>query len=182
MKYLACFLIYTHFNFWLNQFWIVIYIQVPWASRFESDQSDEETGWLGHSCCHRYAVCVNAGKIDSLSPAWTRQCSRGSGPTCTWKIYPLQTLLLETSVQLTKTALWSLILPPPPHKTYGHRSCQFAAPHLWNNLPLHIKQEKRLNSCLFYFFFSRCTMTTTWDKNNSTNHLSFPPRSSWKVF
>ena len=40
----------------------------------------------------------------------------------------------------------TLVIPKVTTKAYGQRSYQFAAPHLWNNLPLHIKQATTISS------------------------------------
>ena len=40
----------------------------------------------------------------------------------------------------------TLVTPTFAAKTYGERRFQFAAPHLWNDLSVHIKQATTISS------------------------------------
>ena len=72
----------------------------------------------------------------------TFQCSLGSGPT-----YLKDLLTPYTPTRNLRSANKdTLVIPKVTTKAYGQRSYQFAAPHLWNNLPLHIKQATTISS------------------------------------
>ena len=66
----------------------------------------------------------------------------GSGPT-----YLKDLLTPYTPTRNLRSANKdTLVIPKVTTKAYGQRSYQFAAPHLWNNLPLHIKQATTISS------------------------------------
>ena len=68
--------------------------------------------------------------------------SLGSGPT-----YLKDLLTPYTPTRNLRSANKdALVIPKVTTKAYGQHRYQFAAPHLWNNLPLHIKQATAISS------------------------------------